>query len=94
MSGICADANGDKGNDLETKSGKDVSQSEYKYSKVGNSYQVNDPEKPRLTKYLNYKSPAIILTNIYIVLLSITPSKTHVNTTNDGLYNTHKYIFN
>ena len=48
MSGICANANDNKGDDLLTKEGVDVSQSEYKYSKVGNSFQVSDPEKPRL----------------------------------------------
>ena len=46
MGGICADANNDPGNDLRTKDGSDVSASPYKFSLVGNSWQVDDPEQP------------------------------------------------
>ena len=47
MGGICGDANNNPDNDLRLKDGTDVSDSPSRYSLVGNSWQVNDPEQPK-----------------------------------------------
>lgn len=49
MSGLCADSNNDRSNDLSTADGTDVSQAPNKYSMIGNSHQVPDPELPGCT---------------------------------------------
>ena len=46
VDGLCADYNGDPGNDLTTSGGVDVSGDANKYAVFGNSWQVDDSEDP------------------------------------------------
>ena len=47
MSGICGNADGNPNNEMVMKDGTDVSSSEYRFDKVCNSFQVDDPENPQ-----------------------------------------------
>ena len=48
MGGLCQNANDDITDDLILKDGTDVSSEANKYSSIGNSMQILDPEQPGL----------------------------------------------
>ena len=49
MSGLCQNSDNIRSNDLTTSDGRDVTTEPNKYSQIGNSYQVADPELPGCT---------------------------------------------
>ena len=44
ITGLCGNCNGDKNDDYRTKDGKDKRKDKDKYSSIGDSYLVKDPE--------------------------------------------------